>query len=140
MEEIPIKRGNHKIGMDTLIFNITSSHECPSRPLDLCQIPDKCYGMKGERYNKNSLPYKARQTAYWDNTDAKKIAYDISAQINRKFKVKLKFLRLNETGDFRHQDDVDKAFALCRELNIIEPDFMVYCFTARSDLNWAGLC
>jgi len=133
---IPVQIGNHKLGKDTIIYNITSSTNCPSRPLGLCQIPNKCYAMKAERYNKRSLPYKQRQTEYWDNHTPYEIAKAFANITERNFKVPIKYIRISESGDFRNQNDVDKAIEMAVEMKILKPDILIYCFTARSDLDF----
>lgn len=95
--------------------------------------------MKAERYNKNSLPYKQRQTEYWDNHTPYEIANAFANITERKFKVQIKYIRISESGDFRNQDDVDKAFEIAEELAIIKPNIKVYTFTARKDLNFSRI-
>lgn len=134
---ILFKNGNKKIGNDTLIFNITSATECPSRKRGLCQLdnPNKCYALKAERMYPNVKPARDKQREYWDITTWDKIVEDI---LNKIFTVKLygkrkiKYFRFNESGDFRDQYDVDKAFWIAKRI----PNVTFYCYTARSDLTF----
>ena len=48
---------------------------------------------------------------------------------------KIRALRLNECGDFRHQGDADKAEMLARHLS--KHGISVYCYTARRDLDFS---
>jgi len=133
-----------KVGKDTFIFNITSATECPSRPLGLCQIPDKCYAMKAERMYKQNLPYKIRQTKYWDENTPGKIALDFDQKIGHlnAYRKKrggelIKYVRIGESGDFRNQEDLDKAFKFAMYLSKLQSDVIIYGFTARSDLDFS---
>lgn len=60
---LPMKRGNAKIGTDTLIFNMCSAHDCPSRAKGLCQLPDPkyCYALRVEKRFKKCTAYRRRQ-------------------------------------------------------------------------------
>ena len=63
-----IKKGNHKIGKDTLIFNMGPAKTCPSKALGLCQLQDtnKCYAHRAEvQYSKTVLYYRIRQMNLW---------------------------------------------------------------------------
>jgi hypothetical protein len=140
---LEVSNGNLKIGSDTLIYNITSAEECVSRALGLCQIPDKCYARKAERLYKAVLPYRKRQTKYWDNTSAYQIAMDFNERIihlngyrEKNGGELIKYIRIGESGDFRHQADVDKSFRIANHLANMQPELTIYGFTARMDLNF----
>ena len=51
--------GNSKLPKSTLIVNLSSAENCPSRKRGLCEIEDKCYARKCERiypnYKKKNL-------------------------------------------------------------------------------------
>lgn len=67
---LTLSNGNTKIGPDTMVLNLTSATDCPSRRLGLCQLdnPADCYALKAERhYYTTVLPYRRRQAAYWAN-------------------------------------------------------------------------
>ena len=59
--------GNKKIGNDTLIFNMGSATDCPSKKLGLCRHCDKCYALKAERQYPQVRPFRDRQADYWLN-------------------------------------------------------------------------
>ena len=50
------KRGNHKIGKDTLIFNMGPASLCPSKDRGLCQVAHKCYALRDERRYHHVVP------------------------------------------------------------------------------------
>jgi hypothetical protein len=120
--------GNLKIGKDTLIFNMGSAHNCPSKRLGLCNID--CYALKSEKRYPATYPYRTRQEAYWLRNDAFKIAEDIQVAFNRKLKTPLKYVRINESGDLHSADCVNKLIRIAEIL----PNIMFYTYTHRSDL------
>lgn len=130
-----VSRGNKKLGKDTLIFNMTSATDCPSKALGLCKICNICYAMKAERLYPHSLPYRRRQAEYWANSTADKIAKDFQEEINRKTQVPIKYIRVSEAGDFRSQEDVDKLFKVVELL--ANTGVKVYVYTARKDLDFS---
>lgn len=120
--------GNRKIGRDTAIFNITPAATCPADKLGLCEISAKCYAKKAERLYPQVLPYRERQTEIWDKYTFKQIADAIGTKSKR-----LKYFRLNESGDFRSQDDIVKFHAVATHL-WNKYRIKSYCYTARRDL------
>ena len=104
---LPVSYGNSKLnGNNVMIFNITSASACPSDELGLCSLGPRngdksCYAYKAERMYKQVLPYRNRQTEWWDHH----FSVDAFVQALRKT---TKFFRFSEAGDFRHQEDVDK--------------------------------
>jgi hypothetical protein len=120
--------GNRKIGKDTLIFNMGSATHCASKKAGLCDID--CYAMKAERMYKATLPYRSRQEKYWLENDAFTIAEEIQKAFNRKLKVALKYVRVNESGDFHSAECVQKLIEIAEML----PNVKFYTYTHRSDL------
>jgi len=63
------KRGNKKLGKDTLIFNMTSATNCPSKRLGLCQLKgrceSKCYALRAEKRFPAVLEYREEQAGDW---------------------------------------------------------------------------
>jgi len=120
--------GNKKLGKDTLIFNMGPATTCPSRARGLCQVPaGKCYALKAERCYPACLPYREAQEMYWRTHSAGEIARDLIKVLDRKKAVK--FVRVNESGDFRSLADVAKLFGLAR----LVPWVRFYVYTARRD-------
>lgn len=136
-----VSNGNAKIGSNTLIINMGSAHDCPSRKLGLCRIPDgKCYAKKPERIYPGCLPYRNAQASYWLNTSPQQICSDFDTLFSRHkcLKKRVKYLRFNESGDFYGQDCVDKlsfiATYIKKRFNIV-----TYGYTARADLTFEGV-
>jgi len=125
--------GNHKIGTDTMIINMGSANECPSKALGLCDIADKCYCIKAERQYPNVLKFRNKQAEVWSTLDAFTIAGSIQDRFNRS--KGLKYVRFNESGDFYGQDCVEKL----KEIARWTPNVHYYTYTHRSDLQFDNL-
>lgn len=135
--------GNKKLGKDTAILNITPAHLCPSRQLGLCKLPahgkGSCYAMKAERCYPSSLPFRLEQMWEWDHETAEEIAESVIElnNPNRRRRTPIKFVRLSEAGDFRTQQDVDKASKIAE---LLEPaGITMYGYTTRSDLDYTAI-
>lgn len=121
--------GNRKIGRDTIIMNITSAANCPSR--GICLIGDRCYALKAERLYKNVLPYRLREEEQWDRMTAGEYAEFLT-----KIKTpKLRYIRWQESGDFRSQADVDKMSDISEAVRGL---YVCYTYTARNDLDYSS--
>lgn len=132
---IKVSRGNHKLGKDTLILNITSAAACPSRALGLCKIATKCYARKAETQYPAVKPYREAQTKIWDQMSSVEIAMDLVDILTRARPAgSIKYLRFSEAGDFRDQADVDKMSKIAQLL--IAYGVRVYGYTARKDLDF----
>jgi hypothetical protein len=123
--------GNHKIGTDTLIFNMGPALTCPSRARGLCQVPaGRCYAMKAERQYPQVIPYRRAQTLYWARSSALKISADILEAL--KHHKRIRYTRVNESGDFRSKADIDKLISIAK----LVPAIIFYVYTARKDLRF----
>ena len=125
--------GNKKIGKNTLIFNMGSATHCPSKKAGLCSI--NCYAMKSERLYHETLSYRDRQEQYWLENDAFQIAEDISQVVssknsNKRVKTKLKYVRLNESGDLHSAECLTKLIRIAEMI----PSVIFYTYTHRKDL------
>jgi hypothetical protein len=123
--------GNKKIGKDTLIFNIGSAKACPSMLKGLCTICNAgktCYAFKAERLYKGCLPYRQRQAKYWLGNDSTTITLDIIQAIKKHKNIK--YIRVNESGDFYTQACVTKLLEIAGNI----PAIRFYTYTARKDL------
>lgn len=136
--DIPIVLGNKKLPKTTAVLNVCPASLCPSALLGLCQLKDcetACYAKREERTWANTcIPSRFAMMGYWDTNDAWTIARDILAY-NAAKRTKIKALRINECGDFRHFGDVEKAEMLARHL--ARAGIVVYCYTARRDLDFS---
>ena len=129
--------GNKKLPAETLIVNITSATNCPSERFGFCRCSKVCYAKKCERIYK---AYKQKNELIesfmylWDDKDIKAflLRYILYAPI------KIKYVRLNEAGDFPDQQSVNRwsniANWLCKVFNI-----KTYCYTCREDLDFTDV-
>jgi hypothetical protein len=136
MDKILYSLGNKKIGKDTMIINLSSATDCISKRLGLCQHPNKCYAMKAERLYPQVLPFRRKQEKIFNTLSAFEIAKQI-IEINKKKRNKIKYLRINESGDFRNQLDIKKVNLIAMLLK--KEGIKVYTYTHRKDLNFDNL-
>ena len=129
---IKVSRGNRKIGTDTLIINMGSATDCPSRKSGLCQLanPEKCYALKAEKQYRNCLPARRYQEQVWDNSTPD----DIAGQLNQMVSSKIKYIRFSESGDFKAQDDINKMSRIADMVTV-----PIYGYTARLDLEFTTI-
>lgn len=143
---LTLSNGNTKLGPDTLVINLTSATDCPSRQRGLCQLsnPADCYALKAERLYKACLPYRRRQADYYQNTTINRVVGDIGAiidQANRSKHVKavggIRYIRFSEAGDFTNQTDIIRLNRVAKCLNLDHPNIQFYGYSARSDLDFS---
>ena len=117
-----------------MIFNITSAFNCVSRKKGLCQLenPNKCYAWNLEKFRPNYKTFHEKQNKLWDRLKASDIAISLYNQSNPL----IKWIRFNESGDFRGQSDVDKLFDVCLKYREIDGNMGFYGYTARKDLDF----
>lgn len=136
--QIKLSNGNSKIGRDTLILNLNSATDCPTKKLGMCRIHKICYALQPEmRYKDRVLKHRRQQAKIWNSTTAKKLAKMIIDVAHTKHKHPIKYLRVSESGDFRHQADVRKLSVIADKLK--QHRIKVYTYTSRRDLNFDNL-
>lgn len=124
---IDYKIANAKISKnDTIIFSITPALVCTSALNGHCSFyrNKKCYAIKNELQYNFSVLYKDRQKSQWQKMNAKKLANNFIKI--KKLYPKIKFLRINESGDVTRQD--------VKKLNVIanilkKHNIKVYTYT-----------
>lgn len=132
---------NSKLGDDTIIFNMGSAKDCASRKRGLCQVcvgGGKCYALKAETMyisdTSSAIRKRRLQGEQWNNFSLDELAKQFT-EIAKSHK-KIKYLRINESGDFNSQEDVDKASLLADKLKDV---VIVYMYTARKDLDFSDI-
>lgn len=129
-----ISIGNKKIHTNTMIFNCSSYKNCISKKLGLCSISHICYARKAEYLYSYSKAYRDRQEKYLLNTSINQIEDDFKDTLERgKRKEKIKYLRLNEAGDFQNIKILIKLEELANYLKY-EYNIITYTYTHRKDL------
>lgn len=140
---LTMSNGNTKIGNDTLILNITSATDCPSRAMGLCQIPEKCYAIRPEKFRPGCLPYRRRQAYFFDSHTPQKIASAIISILKiGKNSDRIRYIRFSESGDFKNQDDIDKLDKVAQLVGKVhcprgKNSLIWYGYSARSDLDFS---
>lgn len=134
-----VQFGNKKLPNTTVIFNMTSATDCVALALGLCHVEDVpgrryCYALHAERQWPHPLPYRRAQAKIWDKITAEEFAIGLLAIPKSK---KAKLLRFNEAGDFRSQNDVDKAEEIGRLL--ATAGILAHAYTSRRDLSFKKL-
>ena len=92
--------GNSKLPKSTLIVNLSSAENCPSRKRGLCEIEDKCYARKCERIYPN---YKKKNLIVeeWFNSASDDDIINFMDYSIEDAPVKVIYCRLYEAGDCR---------------------------------------
>lgn len=143
---LEVSNGNTKIGPDTLVFNMTSATDCPSRRLGLCQLsnPHDCYAIRPETFRPGTLPYRRRQARYWNMSGVDRIILNFLGMFKKHPSLRrIKYIRFSECGDFASQMDVDKLDYVAWRLNdwlATLPGYaplIWYGCSARSDLDFS---
>lgn len=129
--------GNRKLPKETLIVNITSAKNCPSEKLGLCKCSNVCYAKKCERIYKAYLHKNELIESYmyfWTDDDLKKMleCYIVNSPIQ------IKYVRLNEAGDFPDQKSVNRWDRIGKWLYDTF-NIKTYCYTCRSDLDFTNV-
>lgn len=128
-------KGNTKLSKNTLIFNMGSAKDCPSKKLGLCKVCKDCYARKAEVQYPQVLPFRNRQRYYWNVQGPWPMIADLSKILFRRKKT-IKYFRYNEAGDFETQRDVDKLSEVAQFLFEMY-GIVTYGYTARSDLDFS---
>jgi len=140
-KKMMVQFGNKKLPKTTMIFNMGSATNCPSKKLGLCKVCNICYAMKAEKQYPDCLPYRNRQEAFYAKHDSIDIAkYFIQAiewKMNSKYPVDA--IRFSEAGDFSNQAMVDKLMVVFSLIKKAFPKIRIYGYTARKDLNFTEL-
>jgi hypothetical protein len=138
--QFEFSNGNIKVGGDSIIVNMGSASTCPSAMENLCELFAKglCYAFNAETgiHKDVVLASKSRQEAQWKRLSAKEIAYSLVAIITElRKKGDIKYVRMNESGDFGSIDDVKKLKEVIIIVNaILDKPVIFYNYTHRSDL------
>ena len=127
--------GNAKIADHVLIYNITSATDCRHLGDEMCQVPaEACYAHKSEQKWTNPLSFRRRQELIWDRLDAETFA-DTLLEIIENKRNPVSTVRINQSGELRHQGDLEQLDHLSRRLH--EEGFDCYVYTTSADLDWS---
>lgn len=130
-----VKCGNNKLPDDVMIFNIGSATDCPNLGTKHCQVGDDCYALKDERLWGYPLDYRRRQQIIWDSFPGPFLAEAFELILDRK-RNNIDFMRLNESGDFRDEQDLVKAEIISSHL-LETHDIRTFTYSASDYLDWS---
>jgi hypothetical protein len=154
--------GNSKVGFDTIVINMTSAHNCMSAVIGTCKLgaSGECYALRFEkRYKDTSLEKNLKHEKQWACSTPAAIANSLDIVI-KKIGSRIKYVRVNEAGEFRNLpsdpdmlalvsdekkaelaeiDDVEKLKQVAAEMKKLNSDIMFYTYTHRSDLKIGNL-
>lgn len=114
-----IRKGNRKLPKTTGIFNLPHLVTCPGATAD-CKA--YCYARKAEVQYKQVLPYRYTNLAL---SKAKDFVANMVAEITR---LKLRTIRIHESGDFYNQAYVNKWTAIAKALPSVRFTFYTKSF------------
>jgi len=132
-------KGNIKVGRDTVIVNMGAATGCPSAANNLCELYAKgsCYAYNGENYRPSAVVAKTKQGQIWRERTAEELSLGIAAIVKslRDNNYDIKYVRMNESGDFYSIEDVEKLKNVVRGTNsLLDTPVTFYNYTHRSDL------
>lgn len=133
--------GNSKLPKNIIIVNLTSQKHCPSKQLGLCKIAKICYARHTEYCFPNVLP-KNLAVEKWlhdSSTTKQDIITLLEAYIDNAPKSHpIKYIRLNEAGDFGDQEEV-KLWSDIAKHFIDTRGITTHTYTHRLDLDFLGV-
>lgn len=136
-----MKFGNSKVASNTGIFNMNSATDCPNgdstveNPSEtgVCQVPwAVCYAHKTENTYQTTLKKRRLQEFLWDAFGAELWA-DAFLRVNERKTSAFDYIRVSESGDFRHNGDIQKWNTISR---LIYPEIQIYTYSASHKLDW----
>lgn len=104
--------GNKKLPRNTMIFNLTTAMNCPSK---LCKFFDTCYAKAGDNKNINPALSGLRNQFMLKYITIKEFLKLIEMYIEYA-PMRIKRIRVSESGDFSTQQQVDVAKKLAAHL------------------------
>ncbi len=158
--ELEVSLGNIKVGSNTICINMSSAHSCMSLIIGTCTLGanGQCYVLSTEKRFKSSVNKSEKSSEQWSCLSPKGLA--MSLDILMKKMPNVKYLRLNNAGEFRNLpsdpellakvpddvkeklanvDDVGKLVKLGEELISIGNPLVMYTYTHRTDLKFPSL-
>lgn len=133
---MPFSQGNHKLPPSTYIINLGTAGLCPGRAIGKCNCSTFCYAKNAEtQYKEGTINRRLLQTLRWRKLSAEEIAKQLLDKSKRCTKNKMKFLRINESGDVFDQSDIIKMSKIADIL--ADSGVGTYTYSTRNDLDWS---
>jgi len=132
--------GNNKVAKNTGIFNMNSATDCPNADstvdnqadTGVCQVPwSACYAHQSENTYPNALKKRRLQEYLWDNCTPEVFA-DALLRVKSRKRSSFDYLRVSESGDFRHNGDIRAWDVIAKQL---QGEITVYTYSASHKLS-----
>lgn len=136
--------GNNKVARNTGIFNMNSATDCPNadsteeNPTDtgVCQVPwAACYAHKAENIYADTLKKRRLQEYLWDSIESPEVWAKAFRSVKNRKRSSFDYLRVSESGDFRHEQDIEKWNQIAKRLT---GEIDVYTYSASHKLDWSN--
>lgn len=114
-----LKRGNLKLPASTIVFNLSSAHDCVALANGTCQLGNPCrdcYAYRDEITYPDTLPYRRRQEILFDNVGANEIANAILGMVDRS-RTTIDSVRVDESGECKSQEQLERIESAARIVN-----------------------
>jgi len=106
------------------------------RDTGVCQVPwSACYAHKAENIYPDALKKRRLQEYLWDSIDSAEIWAKAFRHVKSRKRSAFDYLRVSESGDFRHEQDIEKWEEIARQLT---GEIGVYTYSASHKLNWSN--
>lgn len=134
---MPFSKGNFKLPQTTYIINLGCAGLCPGRAIGTCNCCSICYAKNAETFRKEcAINKRLLQTLRWNALSAEQIANQLLETSKRARTNKMKYLRINESGDVFVQDDIKKMSDIADIL--AKEGIITYTYSSRYDLDWSN--
>ena len=118
---------NSKIGSDTVILNMDTAKDCVSARLGFCSMQG-CYSLRKEIMRPKAYAADVRQKEQWNCLTSE--VYIKAIKKIKEIDPTIKYIRFNESGDFRDENDIKKFKHIADNI----PELIFYTYSHRLDL------
>ena len=134
---MPFSQGNHKLPPSTYIINLGTAGLCAGRAIGTCNCCSFCYANNAEiQYKESTINRRLLQTLRWRKLSAEEIAKQLLDKSKNASKKKMKYLRINESGDVFDESDIEKMSKIADIL--AKEGVGTYTYSSRHDLDWSN--
>lgn len=127
--------GNAKLDDNTLIINLTAAINCPSLKLGLCKVSKVCYALRSEKKYPYYQPKNLKMEEFFKRASTEDIIDLLEAYVLSHKRKKIKYLRINESGDFKTQEQIQQ-WSIIADYFKNKYNILTNAFTCRADLDF----
>lgn len=128
--------GNSKVPENTLLVNLTSAFNCPSKLNGECKWGNRCYAHALERMRGAVEARNIRNQVALSKLSVKELLKLVEAYIENA-PIRIKYIRLHEDGDFKDQETLDFCNTMAGHLKA-KYGIQTVAYTHRV-LNYSGI-